>query len=112
MFEYFYNEIFRSVIIGFGSMFNGIEIQHKNESDNSVSNLKVPLAYGPTQKFLARIEQQSNLNKSTQMSLPRMSFEFTDLQYDPTRKSTQTQQFVVKNSTEGRDQKRICSCTV
>ena len=99
MFEYFYNEIFRSVIIGFGSMFNGIEIQHKNESDNSISNLKVPLAYGPTQKFLARIEQQSNLNKSTQMSLPRMSFEFTDLQYDPTRKSTQTQQFVVKNST-------------
>jgi len=99
MFEYFYNEIFRSVIIGFGSMFNGIEIQHKNESDNTVSTLRVPLAYGPTQKFLARIEQQSNLNKSTQMSLPRMSFEFTDLQYDPTRKSTQTQQFVVKNST-------------
>ena len=98
MFEYFYNEIFRSVIIGFGSMFNGIEIQHKNESDNSISTLKVPLAYGPTQKFLARIEQQANLNKSTQMSLPRMSFEFTDLQYDPTRKSTQTQQFVVKNS--------------
>ena len=98
MFEYFYNEIFRSVIIGFGSMFNGIEIQHKNEADNSISTLKVPLAYGPTQKFLARIEQQANLNKSTQMSLPRMSFEFTDLQYDPTRKSTQTQQFVVKNS--------------
>ena len=98
MFEYFYNEIFRSVIIGFGSMFNGIEIQHKNEADNSISNLKVPLAYGPTQKFLARIEQQANLNKSTQMSLPRMSFEFTDLVYDPTRKSTQTQQFVVKNS--------------
>lgn len=99
MFEYFYNEIFRSVIIGFGSMFNGIEIQHKNESDNTVSTLRVPLAYGPTQKFLARIEQQANLNKGTQMSLPRMSFEFTDLQYDPTRKSTQTQQFVVKNST-------------
>ena len=99
MFEYFYNEIFRSVIIGFGSMFNGIEIQHKNESDNQISTLKVPLAYGPTQKFLARIEQQANLNKSTQMSLPRMSFEFTDLVYDPTRKSTQTQQFVVKNTT-------------
>ena len=34
-------------------MFNGIEIQHKNEADNSISTLKVPLAYGPTQKFLA-----------------------------------------------------------
>ena len=99
MFEYFYNEIFRSVIIGFGSMFNGMEIQHKNESDNQISTVRVPLAYGPTQKFLARIEQQANLNKSTQMSLPRMSFEFTDLVYDPTRKSTQTQQFVVKNTT-------------
>ena len=61
MFEYFYNEIFRSVIIGFGSMFNGIEIQHKNESDNSISTLKVPLVYGPTQKFLARIEQQAEI---------------------------------------------------
>ena len=49
--------------------------------------------------FLLESNNRLNLNKSTQMSLPRMSFEFTDLQYDPTRKSTQTQQFVVKNST-------------
>ena len=43
MFEYFYNEIFRSVIIGFGNLFNGIEIRKDS------STLKVPLAYGPTQ---------------------------------------------------------------
>ena len=90
MFEYFYNEIFRSVIISFGSLFNGLEIKHKN-SDDTVSVIKVPLAYGPTQKFLARLEQQADLNKPIQMSLPRMSFEFNGVQYDPTRKSTQTQ---------------------
>ena len=94
MFEYFYNEIFRSVIIGFGSLFNDIEVRHKDSSDDVWSTIKVPLAYGPTQKFLARMEQEANLNKPVQMTLPRMSFEFTDLQYDPTRKSTKTQTIV------------------
>ena len=54
MFEYFYNEVFRSVIIGFGSLFNGIEVKKSN------SIIKVPLAYGPTQKFLARMQQEAD----------------------------------------------------
>ena len=93
MFEHFYNEIFRSVIIAFGSLFNGIEIHKKDANDDTFSVIKVPLAYGPTQKFLARLEQQADLNKPVQMTLPRMSFEFIDLQYDPGRKATQTQAF-------------------
>jgi len=88
MFEYFYNEIFRSVIIGFGSIFNGIEVKKSN------SIIKVPLAYGPTQKFLARMQQEADLNKPVAMTLPRMAFEFLGLQYDPTRKSTQTQTII------------------
>jgi hypothetical protein len=101
MFEYFYNEVFRSVIIGFGSLFNGIEIKHKDSSDDSVSIVKVPLAYGPTQKFLARLEQQPDLNKPVQMTLPRMSFEFIGVQYDASRKTTQTQQFFVEDPAAG-----------
>ena len=98
MFEYFYNEIFRSVIIGFGSLFNGIQIKKKDESDDTFSVVKVPLAYGPTQKFLARLQQNPDLNHPTQMTLPRMSFEFTNLAYDPSRKSTKTQTMVVTNA--------------
>jgi len=98
MFEYFYNEIFRSVIIGFGSLFNGIQIKKKDESDDTFSVIKVPLAYGPTQKFLARLQQNPDLNHPTQMTLPRMSFEFTNLAYDPSRKSTKTQTMVVTNA--------------
>ena len=105
MFEYFYNEIFRSVIIGFGSLFNGIQIKHKDDTDDVVSMIKVPLAYGPTQKFLARLKQNPDLNHPTQMTLPRMSFEFTNLQYDPSRKSTQTQQFVV-TSADGTEERK------
>ena len=99
MFEYFYNEVFRSVIIGFGSLFNGIEVKKSN------SIIKVPLAYGPTQKFLARMQQEADLNKPVSITLPRMSFEFLGLQYDPTRKSTQTQT-IINQSPDGAEVKK------
>ena len=87
MFEYFYHEILRKTVIGFGTLFNDINIRRKmDSSDNTVSEIKVPLAYGPTQKFLARLEQVSDLNKPVQISLPRMSFEMIGLSYDPQRK--------------------------
>jgi len=103
MFEYFYHEILRKTIIGFGNLFNNIQIKHTNDSGDVTSVIKVPLAYGPTQKFLARIEQSPNLNKPVQMTLPRMSFEFIGLNYDNTRKLTTTQSFLSKSSTNGTD---------
>jgi hypothetical protein len=104
MFEYFYHEILRRTVIGFGSLFNDINIRHTDSSDNTVSELKVPLAYGPTQKFLARLEQVADLNKSTQLSLPRMSFEMIGLNYDPSRKVSSTQTFI---SALGSDKKKV-----
>ena len=100
MFEYFYNEILRRTIISFGTLFNGITVKQED------STIKVPLAYGPTQKFLARLEQTPDLNKSTAITLPRMSFEFTGLTYDPARKVTTTQQFTVKDPDTGKDSKK------
>ena len=94
MFEYFYHEILRKTIISFGTLFNGLTIKHKDSDDDTTSVIKVPLAYGPTQKFLARLEQSPDLNKAIQITLPRMSFEFQGLTYDPTRKVTTTQTFL------------------
>jgi hypothetical protein len=96
MFEYFYNEVLRRTVIAFGTLFNNITIKHTDGNKNTISVMKVPLAYGPTQKFLARLEQQPNLNKATSLSLPRMSFEFIGLTYDPARKVSQTQTFLSK----------------
>ena len=101
MFEYFYNEILRKTIISFGTLFNGISIKQDG------STVKVPLAYGPTQKFLARLEQAPNLSQATQISLPRMSFEFTGLTYDSSRKVTTTQTIAVKNPDDGTDIKKV-----
>ena len=95
MFEYFYNEIFRKTIISFGTLFNDITIKQEN------STVKVPLAYGPTQKFLARLEESPDLNKRTSLTLPRMSFEFTGLTYDSSRKVTTTQNIAVKDPNDG-----------
>ena len=95
MFEYFYNEIFRKTIISFGTLFNDITIKQED------STVKVPLAYGPTQKFLARLEESPDLNKRTSLTLPRMSFEFTGLTYDSSRKVTTTQQITVKDPNDG-----------
>lgn len=99
MFEYFYHQILRKTVIAFGTLFNDISIKHTNSSDIVTDIIKVPLAYGPTQKFLARLEQSPDLSKSTQITLPRMSFEFTGITYDSSRKVTTTQQFTVADKT-------------
>jgi hypothetical protein len=107
MFEYFYHQILRRTVIAFGSLFNDISIKHTNNNGVVVSSIKIPLAYGPTQKFLARLEQSPDLNKPVQITLPRMSFEFTGLTYDSARKSTTTQTFTAKSATDGTETKKI-----
>ena len=106
MFEYFYHEILRRTIISFGTLFNGLNFKHKDSSDNTTSVIKVPLAYGPIQKFLARLEQQPDLNKATQITLPRMSFEMIGMSYDPSRKVTTTQTFLSGASSDKASEKK------
>lgn len=91
--DYFYHEILKRTVVAFGNLFNGIQIQKTDRKENVINVMKVPLAYGPTQKFLARLTQQAELDQPTQITLPRMSFEMTSLQYDGTRKTPPTQMF-------------------
>ena len=83
---YSYHEIFRKTIVAFGTLFNNIELRRQNEV------MKVPLAYGPKQKFLARLEQNPDpTNKRVQITLPRLSFEINGVSYDSSRKVSPTQ---------------------
>jgi hypothetical protein len=90
---YFYHEIIRKTIISFGTLFNNIFIRHEKSDGSILDETKVGLSYGPMQKFLAKIEQQNQLTKSIAITLPRMSFEMTTIQYDPQRKTGITQTF-------------------
>ena len=96
---YFYHEILRKTVIGFGTLFNNINIRHKDASGTNFSVMKVPLAYGPMQKFLARIQQQPDLEREIAITLPRLSFEMQGIQYDPTRKTGIAQTFLAKGGT-------------
>ena len=96
---YYYHEIVRKTIISFGTLFNEIFIRHKDSAGSTYSEMKVPLAYGPSQKFLARLEQQADLNKPIAITLPRMSFEMTSIQYDSSRKLGVTQTFKASDGT-------------
>ena len=100
---YHYHEIIRKTIIAFGTLFNDIHIKHKNDT-KVISDMKVPLAYGPTQKFLAKLEQQADLNKPVQITLPRMSFEMTSIDYDASRKTGVTQTF---RAVDGNTMKKV-----
>ena len=96
---YYYHEILRKTIIGFGTLFNQIFIKHEKKDDTTLDTTKVGLAYGPQQKFFAKIREQANLTKPVAITLPRMSFEMTSIQYDPTRKSGITQTFKASDGT-------------
>ena len=84
--SHFYNEAIRKTVVGFGTLFNNIEIQRKNPQNNNVLEVqKVPVAYGPKDKFLARIEQNPDPAPGAPyeyMRLPRVYFEMTKINYD------------------------------
>ena len=94
---YYYHEIIRKTIISFGTLFNNINIKHKKSDGTILDDIKVGLAYGPQQKYLAKIQEQAELSKAVAITLPRMSFEMTNIQYDSTRKSGITQTFKAKD---------------
>ena len=83
---YFYHQISRKMVVAFGSLFNTIEVRRTNSAGSVVDTIKVPLSYGPKEKFLTRISADPNLNPSIALTVPRMGFELTSMTYDGVRK--------------------------
>ena len=96
--QQFYHETIRKIIVSFGTIFNNIQVVKKNSSGNITQSMKVPLAYGPKQKFLTRIREDASLNKATAITLPRIAFEIQTLSYDTTRKLNRVTKIRKKSS--------------
>ena len=91
---YFYNKNIRNIVILFGTVFNNISVRRVNASDVVQEEFKVPIAYGPSEKFLVRLRQATDVSKGKiGLTLPRMSFEFTAITYDAARKQQTTKRF-------------------
>ena len=104
--DYFYHESLRKIVVAFGTIFNNINIQRKDSSGNVVQSIKVPLAYSPKEKFIARLDQQPDLveDRRVAVTLPRMGFEISGISYDPSRKLNRlgTIKKVRSSSTDGK----------
>jgi hypothetical protein len=100
--QYYYHEIVKKTIVAFGTLFNNINIKHKKQDNSDYSIIKVPIAYGPTEKFLARLEQKPDLRKRVSIVLPRLAFEMTSIQYDNSRKVSSLQTFRALNTSDNK----------
>ena len=85
---YYYHQRTRKAVAVFGSLFNNINVVRNNSSGEIISQIKVPLSYAPKRDFIARIQgmaQGEEAERQIALKLPRMSFEITSMNYDPTR---------------------------
>ena len=90
----FYNRALRKYVIGFGNLFNEITLVRYNPDLSEAQRMIVPIVYAPKEDYVTRLETDPNLDKKTQITLPRMSFELLGFNYDASRKqNTNTKQF-------------------
>ena len=98
----FYNQAVRKTVISFGTLFNNIEL--KKVVDGQVMEVeKVPLAYGPKQKFLYRLQGNAADGKKVAITMPRIYFEMTGIDYDASRKTPATQKYKTVINDEGNE---------
>jgi len=81
----FYHASIKKMVIVFGNLFNNLYVRDFYENGNEKERRKVPISYGPKQKFLARLDA-GGFQQDSGMSLPRMAFEMDNLTYDSERK--------------------------
>ena len=99
--NHFYNQTTRRYIALFGSLFNKMSITRDDNTGAEIQKLIVPIAYGPYQKFLARITQDAGLDRPAAITLPRMSFEITSLSYDGSRKINSLERLMKNANDDG-----------
>ena len=99
----FYHGTIRKYVILFGTLFNELYINRPDPTHNRTLTYKVPIAYAPRDKMLARLTADPDLRRQPAIVLPRMSFELVNTTYAAERKLTTITRNVAIN-TENPDQ--------
>lgn len=103
---HFYHATVRNSIICFGKLFNQVYVKREDSSGNEAQFIKVPITYGPKEKWLVRSETDPNLDRPVEIVLPRMSFEITDFQFDTQRKLNSLTELVVESPQDNTKQRK------
>ena len=86
--QYFYNKSLRKLVVGFGSLFSNIYVEHPNQNDEVNTQILVPITYAPQEKFIRRLLEPSSIDNTTRIEtqLPKLSYIMTNIQPDPSRR--------------------------
>lgn len=95
----FYHEHIRSIIVGFGNLFSNLKVVRKNKGSNGEPDqtVDVPIAYGPKEKWVVKIQQDPDLFNNVYTIVPRLAFEIMGYNYDPTRALNKNNQIICNN---------------
>jgi len=99
----FYHGTIRRYVIMFGNLFNEIQIKRFDSNGIKIQTVNVPIAYGPKQRFIARVTADPTLNRATSITLPRLGFSMDSMSYNPARKLNSGHKFVRGVNTGGLD---------
>jgi hypothetical protein len=81
-----FNDAIRKITVGFGNIFNNIQLVRYNADGSESQRFLCSIEYASKEKYVSRIQDDPNLDKKVQISLPAISFEMTGLKYDESRK--------------------------
>lgn len=90
----FFHDLIRKYVATFGTLFNDIKLRRTNRLGAVTQTIEVPLTYGPRDKFVTRLQQDSDLNSQVGITLPRISFEIVRMGFDPSRQLPATNKII------------------
>ena len=82
----FYHATMKKLVASFGKIFSSIYVIRTYPSGTEKERIKVPLIYGPAEKFLVRLQEDPDLARGFAFKMPIISFQISTLQYDASRK--------------------------
>tara|TARA_Y100000385_G_C13085210_1_gene636067 strand:+ start:1796 stop:2551 length:756 start_codon:yes stop_codon:yes gene_type:complete len=105
--DHFYHATMRKSVAIFGTLFNNLKVLRKAADGSVLNQVRVPLAYGPKQKFLARLDQETGFDAPMAIKLPRMAFEITGLSIDSIQKGQKRNKIVEEHASDVGKKKTI-----
>ena len=105
--DHFYHATMRKSVAIFGTLFNNLRVLRKAADGSVLNQIRVPLAYGPKQKFLARLDQETGFDAPMAIKLPRMAFDITGLAIDSLQKGQKRNKIVEEHASDVGKKKTI-----
>ena len=107
----FYHSVLRKTIVAFGSLFSNIKVERTTVGggefgapETVAQTIDVPIAYAPKEKWLVRLDSDPTLENNVYGVFPRLSFEITGMNYDPSRKVSRLNKMVCVGTDSTREQ--------